>query len=246
MLTACAQRTTPPTVVVVSSITAAGPALGDEPRREDELPRPVSNYGRSKRAGERVCEAFSTRLPITIVRPPIVFGEGDPAMLALFRPIMRHGVHLSPGLQPRRASLIHVADLVELLCQAAERGDRLLVDAQGEARLPAGYFYAADDVRPTYVELGQLIAQASGRQSVRVLRTPDTLAWCFGLGSELWSRLRRKPAIVNLDKIREAVAGSWICSSDRAREQLGFQVARPLVERLRQTAESYIASGWVA
>ena len=62
---------------------------------------------------------------------------------------------------------------------------------------------------------------------------------------EAISWLRRHPLVMNLDKAREIVAGSWVCSAQTARNELGFAVGAPLIERLRQTAEWYRKEGWV-
>ena len=51
MLRACRRRISPPTVVLVSSLAAAGPSTG-RPRSEEDRATPVSHYGRSKLAGE--------------------------------------------------------------------------------------------------------------------------------------------------------------------------------------------------
>src|SRR5262245_3824487 len=45
---ACADRSTPPTILYVSSLAAAGPAIAGRPRVESDPAAPVSNYGRSK------------------------------------------------------------------------------------------------------------------------------------------------------------------------------------------------------
>ena len=90
----CAGQTTPPVLVSVSSLAAAGPAADGRPKTEADRAAPVSHYGHSKRAGERAAEAFAHRVPITIVRPPIVLGQSDRMGLPLFRSIARFGVHM--------------------------------------------------------------------------------------------------------------------------------------------------------
>lgn len=50
---ACARQSTPPVLVAVSSLAAAGPSFSGRPRTESDRPAPVSYYGRSKWAGER-------------------------------------------------------------------------------------------------------------------------------------------------------------------------------------------------
>ena len=236
---ACAAQESPPVLVLVSSLAAAGPALNGHPRTESDPIHPVSNYGRSKRAGEVAAVRFAPNVPITIVRPPIVFGEGDMNSWLLFQPIARHGIHAVPGTNPRKISLIHADDLAQALRLAAGNGKR--VPQNGD---PAeGSYFVGGDRDPEYDELGQLIGEAVGRDHIVVLHTPDWIARCAGAASDLVARLRGRPAIFNLDKMREASAGSWVCSSDRIRRELGFGVARPLIDRLHQTAEWYARQG---
>lgn len=236
---ACARRTSPPVLVLVSSLAAAGPAPNGHPRTESDPAAPVSNYGRSKRAGEVAAVKFSRDVPVTIVRPPVVFGEGDMNTWLLFQPIARHGVHAVPGMKPRRVSLVHADDLAEALWLAAGKGTRVNDDGAGAD----GCYFVAGDHDPEYDELGRLIGDAVGRRRVLVVYTPDWVGRCAGAASELVSRLRGQPAIFNLDKMREASAGSWVCSSERICQELGFRVGRPLAERLQQTAAWYASQG---
>jgi nucleoside-diphosphate-sugar epimerase len=236
---ACARQTTPPVLVFVSSLAAAGPAPNGHPRTERDPIEPVSNYGRSKRAGELAPADWSAELPLTIVRPPVVFGEGDMNTWLLFQPIARHGVHAIPGLTQRKVSLIHADDLAEALWLAAGKGRRVAADDGGAE----GFYFVAGDQDPRYDELGRLIGEALGRRRVFMVPTPDWMGRCAGACSDVVSRLRGRPAIFNLDKMREASAGSWICSAERIHKELGFRVARPLCDRLRQTAEWYASHG---
>jgi len=87
---ACADQRDRPVLVLVSSLAAAGPS-GERPTVESDPPMPVSHYGRSKLAGEQMAMKFADALPITVVRPCIVFGAGDRGMYEVFRPIARSG-----------------------------------------------------------------------------------------------------------------------------------------------------------
>lgn len=65
------------------------------------------------------------------------------------------------------------------------------------------------------------------------------MLWPAAAVAELAARLRGRPYIFNFDKAREAKAGSWTCSSQMIRTELGFAPRAPLAERLRQTADWY-------
>jgi nucleoside-diphosphate-sugar epimerase len=242
---ACANRASPPVLIVVSSLAAAGPVPHGRSRCEADPPRPVSNYGRSKRDGERAAEALAGRVPTTIVRPPIVFGEGDRNVVQMARPIARFGIHMVPGFAVRRFSLIHAADLASALILAAKRGARLPTPAGPRTDFGQGYYYVAADDCPSYAELGRLIAEALDESRFRAVCFPEVLIWLAAGAAQLASQVRRKPAFLRLDKAREAVAGSWICDDRRARDELGFCPAASLCVRLRQTITWYQQQGWL-
>jgi nucleoside-diphosphate-sugar epimerase len=251
VVAACAEGSSPPALLYVSSLAAAGPSSVDRPRIESDPPAPVSHYGRSKRAAELIAAEYAARVPITIVRPPIVYGEGDQNMRNVFRSIFRLGIHLALGVAYSRYSLIHVSDLVEALILCAEQGARLEpASAAVAGREPAqpdpgaaarGYYFVAGDEQPTFAELGTLIGTALGRARVRICRSSSTvLLWPMAAAAEVIGRLRGQPYIFNFDKAREARAGSWTCSPQAIRAQCGFAPEAPLLERLRQTADWYL------
>lgn len=240
VVAASAAQPRPPVVVIVSSLAAVGVSPADRHRQESDPPQPVSNYGRSKLAGELAAARRAGDVPISIVRPPIVFGEGDWGMLKMFRPIARLGLHVVPGFTSRRYALIHATDLAEALVAAAERGARL--DPKQGLQGPGTYHVALEE-QPTYADLGRLIARAIGRPTARVRRTPEWMSWMFAGVSETHSRIVRRPSIVNFDKMREACAGSWTCDTTRARTELGFAPRATLAERLEQTARWYREQG---
>jgi nucleoside-diphosphate-sugar epimerase len=228
-------------LLFVSSLAAAGPSPLGRLRVETDPLAPVSIYGGSKLAGERLIAPLAGNLPITIVRPPIVFGYGDENIAEFYRTMRRTGMHLVPGSGSGRFSLIEVHDLVEGIRLAAERGARLETTSLTDGRAQGVYFLGGDE-HPTYYELGERIARAIGSKKLRVVRIPEWMAWIAAATSELNSQVVRRPALLNFDKVRELTAGSWACSSQRANAELGFCVARSLDERLAEVAAVYVAA----
>lgn len=238
---ACAGAARPPVLVVVSSLAAAGPAPREpspRPRREVDPPRPISRYGRVKRAAEQAAVAGAGAAPVSIVRPPMVFGAGDRGALPLFRGAAR-GWHLAPGDGSMRMGLVHVDDLAAALIAIAARGERVPPGADGGDG--AGVYQVAADEAPSYAELGRLVGEAAGT-STRVLRVPRPVVGLVAAASEMIGRLRDRPTVLNRDKHREGSAGDWWCSNDRVRA-LGWAPG-PLGARLRETVEGYRAAGW--
>ncbi len=235
---ACTAQAQHPVLVLISSLAAAGPS-GVAPQQESDPPLPVSAYGHSKLAGEQAAGRFAGVLPITIVRPCIVFGPGDAGTFELFKPIARSGVHVVHGHGTRRVSLISVADLVECIVLAAENGERLVPDGSGRGI----YFAAAGDL--SYRELGSALGRALGRDGVRIISLPGWLLRMIGASGDIVSRIRRRPGWVGSDKVSELLAGSWTCSSEKARRQLAWSPGAPLAARLRETAQWYRDTRWL-
>jgi nucleoside-diphosphate-sugar epimerase len=235
---ACNEQPDRPVLVLVSSLAAAGPS-GSRPSGESDPPLPVSHYGRSKLAGEQVAMRYADALPITVVRPCVVFGAGDRGMYEVFRPIARTGLHVVGASRDTCLSLVAIADLVDCLLLAAEQGERLVPGVPGHGI----YFAAAEDV--SYAELGMAIARALGKPRPRMVRLPRWSMRTIGRFGDVMAQIRRRPAWVGRDKIRDVLAGSWTCSAAKARQQLGWSPAAPLFERLHETAQWYRDAHWL-
>ncbi len=243
LLEACAARSNPPVVIHVSSLAAGGVSPRTRLRVESDPPSPVSLYGRSKLASEAAARLFAAQVPLSIVRPPVVLGQGDRATLPLFRSIWRTRIHAVPGLGRPQYSIIHAADLAEMLVATAARGTRLRPDA-GDADYYEGVYYVAADEHVTWAQLGRMIGQALGRRPL-VLPMPLLAVRTAALGAEGFARLRRKPMVFSWDKIREAAAGSWTCSPEKARRELGWAPGADLPTRLAETAQWYREQHWL-
>lgn len=246
---ACAAQPNPPVHIYVSSIAAAGPIDRGQVRTEADRPNPVSNYGRTKRAGELAAEEFAHLVPTTVIRPGIVFGERNREMLPMFSTIERFRIHPQPGFSPPPLSLIYVNDLIDMLISAAARGQRIpaenaCVESTSQTT-GQGYYFACVEEYPTYSELGQMLARALGRQRVLVVPLAGPLPWVAASVNEIMSRVRGSSDTFNIDKIREATVSSWACSPAAAKADLGFAPSATLEEQFAATAEWYRDNDWI-
>jgi nucleoside-diphosphate-sugar epimerase len=213
--------------VLVSSQAAAGPCLEHKPKTEADVPVPVSDYGRSKLAGEAVVLAAKDRLPIAIIRPPAVFGPRDTDVFVFFKNV-KLGILLKFGGKEGFVSLAYVKDVVDGIIRAA-----FIDRAVGETF----YVTSVDDI--SQWEVQRLIARVIG-VDIRPLRIPQfvmkTAAAMFG-GSESFP--------LKKDKARELSYRYWVCSSDKARAILNYAPTCTLTEAVEQTYRWYDEKGWL-
>ncbi len=236
---ACAMQANPPVLVLASSLAAAGPSPSGSAVTERDPPEPISNYGRSKLAGELAVREWSSEVPTSIVRPPVVFGPGDRAGLMLVRSLQKTGLHVvhRAGLP---LSLLHADDLAAAMLLVARHGERL--DPTNPRGL--GLYYAADPTPSSYEEMGRMIGAALERR-IRVLKVRKWALRTAATVAEMMGHMRRQPSPLNLDKYREGTATGWVASPAKLISQTNFTPATALAERYRETIEWYRSEGWV-
>jgi len=223
-----------------STLAVVGPMPHGRPSIEDDEPRPVSNYGISKLAGEEAVRRHAEKMHLTIVRPPIVYGPRDRDFFEIFK-MAAMGVGMKIGLfESKRYSVIHVDDLAEVLAVALEKGRPVQGLRGGD-----GVYHVSDGGIYAWEEMIQRAARALGRTNAVVLPVPESLTWPVGLWGTLTARLTGKPQIVNLDKVRESTGPGWACAIDRARRELEWEPKIPLDEGLAQTAAWYRENQWL-
>ena len=226
--------TTPPRVVLVSSQAAAGPAPAlQRPIREDDPPRPIEDYGRSKLEAEEAVRLHEDRLPVAIVRPASVYGPRARDFLRAFRlatqPIALHAV-------PRDNvfSIVHVTDVVSALLRAAEH-----------AAAAGRTYFVANDAPTTWRELYATIARAASVSPAVELQIPLPALALAGVAGDALSMLTGLHSLANGNKTRLARPRWWICDSERLRAELGWRTTRTLQEGVEETYLWYLQAGWM-
>jgi nucleoside-diphosphate-sugar epimerase len=239
---ACAAAENPPVLVSVSSAAAGGPSEIDRPRKENDPPAPISGYGQSKRAAEQGLAEFADRVPITIVRPPSVFGAEEKYLRSFFKAALR-GWIIAPGMTDHRYSLIHVEDLIDGMILAFTHGRRIRSDVADQTEEFVGCYHLAHPEPVTLPEFANLVAGCQERGPVRTIRIPYFVCRTAGFFSEMLSRAVGKPWLLSQDKVREVTSGSWSCDTSRATEELDYRPV-DVAERICQTLHGYIERDW--
>ncbi|MCW8797291.1 MAG: NAD-dependent epimerase/dehydratase family protein [Chlorobium sp.] len=221
--------------LLVSSLAAAGPADNPDPgSREEDDSKPVSVYGESKLEAEKICLSFRDRLPVTIVRPPAVYGPGDRDVLQFIR-MLQKGLVLGAGdVKKQRLSLVHVDDLVRGMVMAAES--------------PAGtgeMYYITSPKGYSWEELSAAAARELGVKRIFSISLPKSLMKMLGYVAGSISSVTGRSGFLNPDKVSEMVQDYWVCSPRKAERQLGFTSAVSLEDGMHTTIAWYREKGWL-
>ena len=216
-------------LVHLSSLAAGGPALPQRPAREDDPPAPVSEYGRSKLAGEQEV-GNSCQSDYVILRPPAVYGPRDAEFLRLFRAVRSH---VFPRLSLQPLSLVFARDLADV--------------AVACLTLPAAsrrtYYVASPEVTTARALAGEIAAQM-GTWALPV-PIPTAGLWPLCCLMDAVARLTARPNVLSREKYPELRAPGWVCDSARLRSELELGCATALRDGIAQTLAWYRLRGWL-
>jgi nucleoside-diphosphate-sugar epimerase len=196
----------------------------------------LSHYARSKAEGDaaimRVADASGLRWDA--LRPPAVYGPGDPETLKLLRWITR-GLAPVPSGRAARVAMIHVADLA----QAAL--------AWGESGEATGAIYEIDDGHPGGRSWPEVVAAAAGAAGTRprVFAAPAPLLIAGAAAYEGLARALGRTPMVTAGKLRELCWPDWRCSPEAFQARFGWRPSRDLETGLRETLDWYRKAGWL-
>jgi nucleoside-diphosphate-sugar epimerase len=220
------------TAAVTAALDAAAPKarvihISSLAAREPEL----SPYCASKRGGEEAIERIATRQPLTILRPPAIYGPGDTEILPMFKAASA-GVCAYPGNPGARISLIHIADLTAAVVRAAEAAALPELRYELDDRHPGGY---------SWPQLRDTLAATFDRKVrlIRIARPP--MAGIAGL-VELHRRIGGPLHVLSLAKLGELYHSDWVVQGPLLP---GWDPRVDLSSGFRDTVKWYRAEGWL-
>jgi len=218
--------------IYMSSIAAAGPGIDRKPVTASDLSVPISSYGASKLAGEEAVQAFVPQIPVTILRPGIVFGPGDADGLSLFK-IIAAGIRPSLGFGNRYYSFIYVDDLVQAV-----------INALGNTKAVDKTIFLASYPEVSWNEFMSRAAGSLGKRTIPVF-IPVAAAYAIAVASELLSNIRGSHTIVNRQKVVEMKQRYWVCDTADQEKILGVNASVPLEQAVDSTVSWYRSQGWL-
>jgi dihydroflavonol-4-reductase len=217
--------------VHVSSQAAVGPSVNGT--IDETTPfHPITTYGVSKMEAERECMRVMDEIPITIIRPPAVYGPGDKDIFEFFK-TMNKGLQPMIGFNNKEVSLIHVKDLVDGIVLAGESGNSV-----GQT-----YFISSENFY-NWKEVGEITSRVMGRKVIR-LRIPEPLVYTIAGIAEVYSILSRRAVLLNWEKAKDIVQDAWTCSIAKAKKELGYKESLTLEQGIADTVGWYREHGWL-
>lgn len=197
LITAVNSLTSPPRLLLLSSLAAREPHL--------------SWYAQSKRKAERRLQQ-ETSLDWVILRPPAVYGPGDQEMLPIFQ-WMARGILPLPGAPSARVSLIHVEDLATAI-----------IACMGSATAHQQTLYACDGKPDGYswLELADIASSLWSRR-IRLWQVP---AWLLNTVARVNMRLcaiTGNAPMLTPPKLRELRHHDWVVDNTAVTGSTGWQ-----------------------
>ncbi len=220
--------------VFISSQTAAGPASSlNSPINEYSECKPITSYGKSKYLAELEVLKFKDIFPITIIRPPAVYGPRDSATFDIFK-VIKKGLCPLIGFKPKYVSLIHSSDLV----------DGIISATFSEVAIGQTYFISSEDFYD-WITINKIIAKALNIKKCYSIKIPHFLILTVAAISGFFGMFSNKPPVFNYEKGIDFIQSFWICSIDKAKKELNFKPKITLEKGLTETAQWYINNHWL-
>lgn len=219
--------------VMLSSLAAVGPSNGI-PLTEKAPMRPISMYGTSKKRMEAVIKKTATPTDsIKIIRPPAVYGPRETDIYTFFK-TFQFGIcpMVGDGNHPK-VSLVYVKDLVDGIMKAAQKTDPGVHT----------YFMGGELDAYTWNQIRLITSKITGLNPIPIKIKPKWISKIVGV-IEGGASLFGKYPVVNKEKAAEMVE-EWVCSSQKAITELGYNPTTTLEEGLSRTIRWYKTHKWL-
>jgi nucleoside-diphosphate-sugar epimerase len=194
----------------------------------------LSPYAASKRAAEDLAAAASERQPVTIIRPPAVYGPGDLEILPMFRAAAR-GICPYPRVPGMRLSMIEVTDLAAVVAGAAATGGLPELRYEVDDGKPGGYGWN---------DIAEALGQALGRK-VKPVPVPRHGVTAVAALGQFRQSLGGEIRALSLSKVPELLHPDWVVRGPSLWDQLVLKPAINLTRGFRETLDWYFKSGYI-
>jgi nucleoside-diphosphate-sugar epimerase len=220
--------------ILLSSLAASGPADLGKIKDETDMDFPVSAYGRSKkRAEEILTHSAPKEWTSSIIRPPMIIGPGDVAVLDIFK-MVKEGFIILPGMNSKKKeySFVCIFDLIETISKLIESDISLLV-------------YSAHESIISFQQLIEEIQKQLKKKWIIYIPIPIWIVRIFAFFLSLIHRYFLHNLRLTPDKINELKAMAWTCSPTRSQTLLKQTYQYDLNQTIAVTLSDYQKRKWL-
>lgn len=212
--------------VFISSIGAMA-TQSDRPLSERSPCQPDTPYGRSKLKAEQVLIQLASQSSMTwtILRPPLVYGWGNPGNMERLIKLVKHGSPLPFGAVKNRRSLVFVGNLVDAIAIALNHPH-----ARNQV------FLVSDGQDLSTPELIQKIADNLKQPNKLLPVPPSWLQFAGYLGDSL-QNFSKRPFPLTTSTI-DRLLGSLVVDSSYIQTTLNWKPPFTVDQGLEQTLRS--------
>ena len=200
--------------------------------REDDTPKPNTEYGRSKLEAERYIDSIGSRLPYTILRPTGVYGPREKDYFMMAKSIKQH-IDFAVGYQRQDITFVYVTDVVQAVFLALEKGET-----------GRKYFLSDGQVYQS-TTFSDLIHEELGRPWWLRITAPVWVLRVVTFFGEYIGHMTGKVTALNNDKYNILRQRNWRCDIEPARRELGFEPKVQLKEGVKTTIQWYKDHKWL-
>ena len=200
--------------------------------REDDTPKPNTEYGRSKLEAERYIDSIGSRLPYTILRPTGVYGPREKDYFMMAKSIKQH-IDFAVGYQRQDITFVYVTDVVQAVFLALEKGET-----------GRKYFLSDGQVYQS-TTFSDLIHEELGRPWWLRITAPVWVLRVVTFFGEYIGHMTGKVTALNNDKYNILRQRNWRCDIEATRHELGFEPKVQLKEGVKTTIQWYKDHKWL-
>ena len=200
--------------------------------REDDTPKPNTEYGRSKLEAERYIDSIGSRLPYTILRPTGVYGPREKDYFMMAKSIKQH-IDFAVGYQRQDITFVYVTDVVQAVFLALEKGET-----------GRKYFLSDGQVYQS-TTFSDLIHEELGHPWWLRITAPVWVLRVVTFFGEYIGHMTGKVTALNNDKYNILRQRNWRCDIEPARRELGFEPKVQLKEGVKTTIQWYKDHKWL-
>jgi len=219
-------------IIIMSSVSAVGQTKDRTPVNEQTECKPVDVYGWSKLAEENAAMEYFNKykMPIVILRPPMVFGERDFEMLKLFKIVSKRFFPISNN--NKCMEFLYAGNLVEACILAMKNGKN------GEIyHISNGEHYSINEVIHAI--------EKAVRKKVLPVKFPNFFMIFGGYILELFARILHFHPPFKHDTVKWMTEKSWYSDISKAKKELSYSPIFSLEEGVKRTADYYKEKGYL-